>query len=110
MKPSVAPRHFIVAISRKRSVTAIIMVLAATKRIAKNTAVPIARTRNPMFPHIVTKPAWKARSVSVLVGAVEFSNIASIDAASSAARDGSFTWRMNHPGESRPLLRSYMYS
>ena len=87
--PSSNPSVFSTPNSLTRSRNAIIMVLAATSRIANTTARPITRSTNGMLPYMLTNPAWKACSDSVRVAASEFSNIASTCLARSAARPGS---------------------
>ena len=85
----VNPRVLRTAISVRRSRTAMLIVLATTRRIVKVTAMPIPFRRRARLPAIATKLAAKAFSVSVRVWASEFSKRASIAALTSPAFSGS---------------------
>ena len=93
-----------------RSRAASIIELAAARRMAKTTAIPMEFMRKLTLPHMVTKPALNARSVPVLVGSLEFLNVRSTSAATCGARAGSLNCRTYQPGCIQARYRSYTYS
>ena len=85
------PRVLSTAISMRRSRTAMLMVLAVTRRMVKITASPMLLNRRARFPIMAMKSARKAASVSVLVSASLLSKTASMALPTAAAWLGSWS-------------------
>ena len=73
--------------------------------MVKKTAPRIEVTISPMLPIWLANPAANAPSGSLLVSAAEFWNSRSMEAATSAARSGSFTRTAYQPTCPLPKLR-----
>ena len=88
-----------------RSRTDMARVLPVTRRSVKKTTPPMTMMRSWMFPICLTKPAAKARSVSVLVSQEELAKRSSISLATAAASSGLSTCTTYQPTIPLPQLR-----
>ena len=104
---AVKPSVLRTAYSRVRSRTAMRIVFASTSRMIPTITTEITCSEVMMALDIATKLCWNAFSLSVLVGAREFTNCWSMAAETRGIAAGGCTRRMYHPASTgRPGSRA----